>query len=125
MGVAQQEHKRAWPPPWMGRKYALTVLYERSFAKMQRSTGTGLAAFGVVLAVVGAILDYAVTVENTSGFNVNTAGIILLIAGIVIFVLGIVVAISGSFRRTTIRQDVRATPQGEYRLEQRDDVGTP
>ena len=92
---------------------------------MQRSTGTGLAAFGVALAVVGAILDYAVTVENASGFNVNTAGVIWLIAGTVIFVLGIVVAISGSFRRTTIRQDVRATPQGAYRLEQRDDVGTP
>ena len=92
---------------------------------MQKSTGTGLAAFGVVLAVVGAILDNAVTVDSASGFNVNTAGLILLIAGIVIFVLGILVAISGSFRRTTIRQDVRATPQGAYRLEQRNDVGTP
>jgi uncharacterized membrane protein len=90
---------------------------------MQRSTGTGLAAFGVVLAVVGGILDYALTVTSSSGFNVNTAGLILLIAGIVLFVLGIVVARSGSFRRTTIRQDVRSTPQGEYRLEQRDDLG--
>jgi hypothetical protein len=79
----------------------------------------------VVLAVVGAILDYAVTAVSSSGFNIHTAGVILLIAGIVIFALGIVVVISSSFRRTTIRQDLRTTPQGEYRLEQRDDVGTP
>jgi hypothetical protein len=49
----------------------------------------------------------------------------LLVAGIVIFALGIVVVISSGFRRTTIRQDLRTTPQGEYRLEQRDDVGAP
>jgi uncharacterized membrane protein len=91
---------------------------------MQRSTGTGLAAFAVVLAVVGAILDYAVNVTNSSGFNINTAGMILLIAGTVIFVLGILVVVTGSFRRTTIRQDIRSTPQGEYLLEQRDDLGS-
>ena len=38
---------------------------------MNRASGTGLMAFGLVLVVVGAILDYAVTV-TASGLNINT-----------------------------------------------------
>jgi hypothetical protein len=38
---------------------------------MNRGTGTGLIAFGVVLGVVGAIMAFAITV-NTRGFNINT-----------------------------------------------------
>lgn len=92
---------------------------------MERTTGTGLIAFGAVLAIVGAILDYAVTVTNTHHFNVNDAGLILLIAGIVLFVLGLLVLVSSGRRRTTIRQDVRSSPLGQTSVEQRDDVGLP
>jgi hypothetical protein len=35
---------------------------------MNRGTGTGLIAFGVVLGVVGAIMAFAITV-HTRGFN--------------------------------------------------------
>jgi hypothetical protein len=35
------------------------------------------------LIALGAILNWAVTVHNTHGFNVNTAGVILMIVGIV------------------------------------------
>ncbi len=38
---------------------------------MYRGTGTGLIGLGVVLVVVGAILDYAVT-ATTSGLSINT-----------------------------------------------------
>lgn len=90
---------------------------------MDRTAGTGLIGGGAVIAVVGAILKYAVTVTNSHGFNVNTAGLILLIAGIVLFALGIIVVAAGARRRTTIREDVRATPGGQHRVEQRDDLG--
>ena len=33
------------------------------------------------LIALGAILKWAVTVDNTKGFNVNTAGVILMIVG--------------------------------------------
>src|SRR5437899_1929002 len=58
---------------------------------MDRTAGTGLIGSGVVIAVVGAILKYAVTLTNTAGFNLNTAGLILLIAGIVLFALGVMI----------------------------------
>lgn len=90
---------------------------------MDRAAGTGLIGGGAVIAVVGGILKYAVTVTNSHGFNVNTAGLILLIAGIVLFVLGLVVVAAGSRRRTTIREDLRSTPEGQYRVQQRDDLG--
>jgi len=79
-------------------------------------------ALGAVLAVVGAILKFAVNV-STSGFSVNTVGLILLIAGIVLFVASIGVLVMGSTRRTTIRQDVQQTPGGESSIEERHDRG--
>ncbi len=39
---------------------------------MNRAAGTGLMAFGLVLVVLGAILDFAVSV-TTTGFNINTS----------------------------------------------------
>jgi hypothetical protein len=57
---------------------------------MITTAGTGLSVFGAVMAIVGAILDFAVT-TTTSGFNVNTAGFILLVAGAVLFFLGVIV----------------------------------
>jgi hypothetical protein len=40
--------------------------------------GIGVSLF---LIAVGAILDFAVSVRNTSGFNLNTIGVILMIVG--------------------------------------------
>ena len=90
---------------------------------MNRGTGTGLMVFGLILIVLGAILDFAVTV-TTSGFNINTMGLILLIVGIVAFLsgLGVVIA-SSSGRRTTIREDVHRIPGGQERIvDERDNM---
>jgi hypothetical protein len=77
-------------------------------------------ALGVVLAVVGAILKFAVDV-STSGFNINTVGLILLIAGIVLFVVAAIVLATGGSRRSTVREDVQQTPTGQARIEERND----
>ena len=90
---------------------------------MDRTAGASLVGLGGVIAVVGALLKYAVTLTSTYGFNINTAGLILLVAGIVIFAIGLVVLITGSRQRVTIREDVRTSPQGQYRVRQRDDLG--
>jgi hypothetical protein len=78
---------------------------------MNRNTGAGLLGFGIVLVVIGAILEFAVTAQ-AKGFSVNTVGMILLIVGIVAFLLGLVFMISGGTRRTTMTTDVRNTPDG-------------
>jgi Domain of unknown function (DUF6458) len=90
---------------------------------MNRNTGAGLLGFGIVLVIVGAILEFAVTAQ-AKGFSVNTVGMILLIVGIVAFLLGLVFMISGGSRRTTITNDVRNTPGGGQQrvLEQRDSL---
>lgn len=89
---------------------------------MDRSAGTGLAGFGVVLAIAGAVMRYAVTVRSTHNFNLHDAGLILLIAGIVLFAVGLLALLAGGRRRTTIREDVRATPEGQVRYERRNDL---
>ncbi|MGA8015170.1 MAG: hypothetical protein WCB85_04550 [Candidatus Dormiibacterota bacterium] len=89
---------------------------------MERTAGSSLIGLGVVIAVVGALLKYAVTITST-GFNINTAGLILLIAGIVMFAIGLVVLAAGGRRRVTIREDVRTSPEGQQRMQRRDDVG--
>jgi uncharacterized membrane protein YgdD (TMEM256/DUF423 family) len=89
---------------------------------MNRAAGTGLMALAVVMIVVGAILEFAVSV-TTSGFNINTIGMILLIVGIVLFVVSLVVLVTGSSRRSTLQEDVRSVPGGEQRIvEQRDNL---
>lgn len=90
---------------------------------MNRNTGAGLLGFGIVLVIIGAILEFAVTAQ-AKGFSVNTVGMILLIVGIVAFLLGLVFMISGGSRRTTITNDVRNTPDGGQQrvLEQRDSL---
>ena len=91
---------------------------------MSRGAGSGLIGFGIVMVVIGAILDYAVSV-HTSGFNINTVGLILLIAGIVSVLVGLVMFFAGGTRRSVMREDVRAVPGGsERRVEQRDDLAS-
>jgi hypothetical protein len=59
----------------------------------------GLAA-SIIAFAVGAILDFAVTVNpNQHGFNLHTIGIILMIVGAVGAVLSLVGAVGTSFRR--------------------------
>jgi hypothetical protein len=91
---------------------------------MNRTSGIGLTGFGVVLVVIGAILRFAITV-HTSGFNIHKIGDILLLVGIVLVIISLAIIALGSRTRTTTRTDVRATPEGQQRVEQRDDWGGP
>jgi hypothetical protein len=91
---------------------------------MNRGTGTGLIAFGVVLGLVGAIMAFAVTV-HTRGFNINTAGWILLVVGIVVLVIGLAILVTGSRRSSTTVENVQNTPAGQERVEERKDWGAP
>lgn len=56
--------------------------------------GIGVSVF---LLAVGAILTFAIEVENAEGFNINTIGIILMIAGLI----GLVWALLMTNRRHT------------------------
>ena len=59
----------------------------------------GLVA-SIIAFAVGAVLDFAVTVNpNQHGFNVHTIGIILMIVGAVGAVLSIIGLVSTNFRR--------------------------
>ena len=89
---------------------------------MNRGSGVGLLGLGIALAVIGAILEFAVT-ATAKGFSVHIVGMILLSVGAVAFVLGLVFMFTGSSRRTTITNDVRNTPEGQRRvLEERDSM---
>ena len=78
--------------------------------------------FGVVLAVVGAILKFGVSVTG-EGFNINTIGVILLVAGIVSFVVGLALMVSGGSRKSTVREETHNTPSGQERtVEQKDNL---
>jgi uncharacterized membrane protein len=91
---------------------------------MNRTTGTGLIALGIIMGVVGAIMAFAVTV-TTSGFNINTAGWILLVVGILVLLIGIVIVVTGSRRSSTTVESVQSTPAGQERVEERKDWGSP
>ena len=90
---------------------------------MNRTSGMGLMALGIVLVVVGAIMRFAISAK-TSGFNIHTAGVILLLVGIGVFVISLIVLALGNRSRTTTRTDVRQTPSGQERTEQQDDYST-
>ncbi len=75
---------------------------------------------GVVLAALGAILDFAVNVQTT-GFNINEIGLIILIVGIVAFVVSLFILVAGSRSRSTVREDIRNVPGGQSRTIERDD----
>jgi beta-lactamase regulating signal transducer with metallopeptidase domain len=78
----------------------------------------------MVLVVVGAILRFATSVQ-TSGFNIHKVGDILLLVGILMVILSMVIIAMGSRRRVVTRTDVRATPTGQQRTDERDDWGAP
>jgi beta-lactamase regulating signal transducer with metallopeptidase domain len=79
--------------------------------------------FSIILAVVGAILAFAVTV-TAKGFNLNTIGMILLIVGIFGFLVSLFVVFVPGSRRSTLQEDVRSVPGGQQHLvERRDDFG--
>jgi hypothetical protein len=81
-------------------------------------------ALGIVLVVVGAVMRFAVSV-HTKGFSIHTAGVILLWAGIGVVVLSLLILALGGRSRSTTRTDVRETPSGLQRTEQRDDWSPP
>src|SRR5207302_10684599 len=87
---------RVWGTPLGGITGGTTRQTYRSGRSltMNRSSGAGLLGLGIVLVVVGAILEFAVT-ATAKGFSVHTVGIILLWVGIVAFVLGLVFMITG------------------------------
>ncbi len=85
-----------------------------------RSTGGGLMGLAVVLVVIGAIMRFAVTV-TTSGFNIHKIGDILLVVGIILAILSMLLLVMGSRRRVITRTDVRGTPGGEQRVQERED----
>lgn len=85
-----------------------------------RSTGGGLMGLAVVLVVIGAIMRFAVTV-STSGFNIHKIGDILLLVGIILAILSMLLLVMGSRRRVITRTDVRGTPGGEQRVQERED----
>jgi uncharacterized membrane protein YidH (DUF202 family) len=90
---------------------------------MNRSSGIGLMSFGIVLVVVGAIMRFAVSAK-TSGFDVHKTGVILLLVGIGVFVVSLIILALGGRSRSTTRTDVRETPSGQERTEQKDDWST-
>ena len=90
---------------------------------MNRSSGIGLMAFGIVLVVIGAIMKFAVS-AHTSGFNIHKAGLIVLLVGIGIVVLSLLVLVLGGRSSSTTRTDVQETPSGQQRTEQRNDWST-
>jgi hypothetical protein len=60
----------------------------------------------ILLIAAGAIMTFAVEVENASGFNINTVGIILMIAG----ALGLIATLTifgGRRGDTYVERDVR------------------
>ena len=70
-------------------------------------SGVGIS---LVLIAVGAIMRWAVTVNNPHGFNINTAGLILLIVGIVGLLAS--VAYMATRRRTNV---IHEGPMGASR----------
>ncbi len=74
--------------------------------------GLGTSIF---LIAVGAILDFAVTI-NTPGFNIHTVGVILMVVGVIGLVLSMMFWGSwGGFRRA-VYSDVAVPPRRRRRV---------
>ena len=87
---------------------------------MNRTTGIGFIAFGLVLIVVGAVLRFAMT-ASTDGFDTEAVGMIALVAGVVAALIGLLLVFVGSKRSSTVRENVVQTPGGTERIQERDD----
>lgn len=87
---------------------------------MNRGVGTGLMTFGAIIAVVGAIMRYAVQV-HTNGFNIHVAGVILLMVGVGMILVGLAAMLLGGRSRTTYQESVQNTPGGQVRTSERDE----
>jgi hypothetical protein len=61
--------------------------------------GAGGLVVSIIAFAVGAILDWAVTVQNQHGINVNKVGAILMIVGVIGAVVSIIVMVAGNTRR--------------------------
>jgi uncharacterized membrane protein len=62
--------------------------------------GAGGLVASIIVFAVGAILDWALTVQpDQHGFNVNKVGWILMVVGVVGAVLSIIVMLAGNARR--------------------------
>jgi hypothetical protein len=80
----------------------------------------------LVVIAVGAILDFAVKVNNTH-FNVNTIGLILMIIGAVGFVVSVIFwnswgGLGGGFRRSYGRRSVYRDGGGHTVVDEHHDV---
>jgi NhaP-type Na+/H+ or K+/H+ antiporter len=80
--------------------------------------------FGVTLIVIGAILRYAVTVQ-TQGFDIQTAGLIALWVGVASFVVGLLLFALSGRSRSTVRDRMVVTPNGQERIQEQDEWSTP
>ena len=69
--------------------------------------GAGGLAVSIVVFAVGAILDFAVTVNpDQHGFNLNKVGVILMIVGVAGAVLSVItMAVANTRRRRTVVDD--------------------
>ena len=79
---------------------------------------------GVIVSIlvfaVGAILDFAVTVNTTDhGFNIHTVGVILMIVGAVAFVVSLV---SGAFTEGGWRRHRTIIDDGQGHVARREDT---
>ena len=64
--------------------------------------GIGLS---IVLMAVGAVLTFAVEVDDTDGFNINTAGVVLMIVGAIGLLVSLIFLSSWSARRREVVED--------------------
>ena len=85
---------------------------------MNRTTGTSILVFGIVIGVIGAIMYWAVT-ASTDGFDINAAGLILFWVGVGVTVLGLVLTLMGNRSTTVRRQDPLSGGGFEYEEEHR------
>ena len=90
---------------------------------INRTSSMGLLVFGIVLAIVGAILRFAVKV-TTTGFDIHQAGVILLLVGIAVAVVALVLLVVGSRSRSTMTESTRETPTGQVRTQERSDTSS-
>jgi hypothetical protein len=74
--------------------------HQRRCITLGASQMIGGLATSIVVFAVGAVLDFAVTVNpNQHGFNIHTVGIILMIVGAVGAVLSLIAGLSSGMRR--------------------------